>query len=86
MLQRTGLTNDLGRAGLMGLVKQNPGWGVEIGELRGPMKTCFRVGLGWEGRGKNLRQTPHSARSPTQGWISQTWDHDGAEIKRLMFT
>lgn len=46
MLQRTGLTNDLGRAGLMGLVKQNPGWGVEIGELRGPMKTCFRVGVG----------------------------------------
>lgn len=87
MLQRTGLTNDLGRAGLMGLVKQSPGWGVEIGGTKGtPWKPAS--GWGWDGKGegKNLRQTPHSARSPTQRWISQTWDHDGAEIKSLMFT
>lgn len=26
-------------------------------------------------RGENLKQVPHSAESPTWGWILQTWDH-----------
>ena len=33
-------------------------------------------GEGGEGERENLKQTPHSAQSPTQGLIPQPWDHD----------
>ena len=35
-----------------------------------------KLGRGTEEKGQNLKQTPYSAQSPTQGSIPWPWDHD----------
>ena len=38
---------------------------------------------GAEGERENLKQAPHAAWSPTQGLISQPWDHDPSQNQEL---